>query len=313
MDPGYQLEVDSYDCGHPNPHGEFKIARSFAAGLHALGIGSEMIEPDPQVPWPKAPTPNVEISRTTASIRWAPIPGATCYFGYVAPPEGETSTSDCLTTTELTVDRPRSGVTRVSISAAKGRSEGPTSDPVSVPGLPSVTVKVARAGYGNKLFVDVNPNQASGYWRFRVQKRSATGSWSTLPGVYRTAGRAETRTLTLGPGVFRVTVAGKSGYRGATSVAVTLTRPTVRVKVAAVSGRNRLFVDVDPNKGTGYWAFRVQKRTSTGSWSTLPPVYGTVGSTETRTLNLPKGTYRVKVASKYTFRGATSAAVTLTR
>lgn len=313
MDPTYEVDGDSYDCAHPNPHGEFKIARSFAAGLHALGIGSEMSEPDPQVPWPRPPAPTVGLSLRAASIRWAPIPGATCYFGYVAPAQGQTARSDCLTATELTVDRPASGTTSLTISAAKGRTEGPRSKPVAIPRIPSVAVTVARAGFGDKLFVDVNPDRRTGYWTFQVQRRTSAGSWSTSPTVHRTHGTAQTRTITLGPGVFRVTVAAKYGYQGRTSAAVTLTRPTVRATVAAVSRRDRLYVNVDPNKGTGYWTFRVQRRTAAGSWRTLPPVYRTLGAAETRTLNLSRGTYRVRVSSKYHYLGATSAAVTLAR
>ena len=48
-----------------------------------------------------------------------------------------------------------------------------------------------------------------------------------------------------------------------------------------------------------------------GTWRTLRPTYTTYGRAETRTLNLRKGTYRVKVQAKYGYRGTTSTAVTL--
>jgi probable HAF family extracellular repeat protein len=91
---------------------------------------------------------------------------------------------------------------------------------------PRESVKVARAGYGNVLWVDVTPDRGSQHWTFRVQKRTTSGSWTTLPAGYRTQGSADTRALTLGPGTFRVRVDSRFGYRGTTSAAVRLTRPT---------------------------------------------------------------------------------------
>jgi hypothetical protein len=193
-----------------------------------------------------------------------------------------------------------------------GSTEASTSPSITVNG-PQASVSVAKVGYGNKLFVDVDPNQGSGYWTFRVQKRNSDGSWSTSGTAYNTGGDAETKTLTLGAGVFRVVVDPRNGYGGATSAPVTLTAPTVAVAASRDRNRDKLLVDVNPNKGSGYWKFRVQQRTSTGSWKTLSTVYRTEGRKETKTVDLRKGTYRVKVASKYNYRGATSKAVTLKR
>jgi probable HAF family extracellular repeat protein len=173
---------------------------------------------------------------------------------------------------------------------------------------PQVRVEVAQAGYGNKLRVNVNPNRIGDAWKFRVQKRTA-GVWTTLPTAYWTRGTAETRTLTLGPGRFRVKVANRYGYTGATSTAVRLTRKTARVHLGTDAARTRLRVDVDPNKGAGYWTFRVQRQRADGAWRTLRPTYTTYGRAETRTLNLRKGTYRVKVQAKYGYRGTTSSRV----
>jgi hypothetical protein len=92
-----------------------------------------------------------------------------------------------------------------------------------------------------------------------------------------------------------------------------LTRPTVKVVVRAVDQASRLFVDVDPDKGAGSWSFRVQKRTGSGSWTTLATTYTTLGGKETRTINLRAGTYRVKANAKYGYLGATSAAVRILR
>ncbi len=88
------------------------------------------------------------------------------------------------------------------------------------------------------------------------------------------------------------------------------TPPAASVKVKSTSGRSKLFVDVNPNKGSGYWKFQVQSKRSSGSWKALK-TYRTKGRSETRTINLKKGTYRVVVFGKYGYRGTTSASATL--
>lgn len=88
--------------------------------------------------------------------------------------------------------------------------------------------------------------------------------------------------------------------------------PTPTVKVKAVSGRSKLHVDVNPDKGNGYWTFRVQRRAANHSWRTLK-TYRTKGAHETRTVDLEKGTYRVRVKAKYGYQGVTSGAVRLRR
>ena len=70
-------------------------------------------------------------------------------------------------------------------------------------------------------------------------------------------------------------------------------------------------INVGPNKGAGYWTFRVQRQRAGGNWRTRSRTYTTAGNQETRTLNLNKGTYRVKVQAKYGYRGTTPTAVRL--
>jgi outer membrane protein assembly factor BamB len=89
------------------------------------------------------------------------------------------------------------------------------------------------------------------------------------------------------------------------------TAPVVSVAVKSVDRGNKLYVNVNPNKGSGYWTFSVQKRTSAGTWKTLTTTYKTYGKGETRTLDLKKGTYRVIVKAKYGYQGSTSAEVYL--
>jgi uncharacterized repeat protein (TIGR01451 family) len=88
--------------------------------------------------------------------------------------------------------------------------------------------------------------------------------------------------------------------------------PPVVVKVKAKSSKSKLFVDVNPNKGGGFYKFQVQKKRANGTWKALK-TYRTRGATETRTLDLPKGTYQVVVRAKYGFAETTSTAVKLKR
>jgi hypothetical protein len=83
------------------------------------------------------------------------------------------------------------------------------------------------------------------------------------------------------------------------------------VSAKAVSKASTLFVDVNPDKGSGFWKFKVQHLTKSGAWGTYKKTYRTKGAKETRTINFRKGTYRVLVLSKYGLQGATSAEVTL--
>ena len=95
---------------------------------------------------------------------------------------------------------------------------------VPKPVSPSVVVKVRSIGRGDKLYVNVNPNKGSGHWTFKVERRSHAGSWKTLPKVYRTHGRGETRTLHLKKGIYRVVVRAKYGYARTLSVSLRLRR-----------------------------------------------------------------------------------------
>jgi hypothetical protein len=78
-----------------------------------------------------------------------------------------------------------------------------------------------------------------------------------------------------------------------------------------VGRAGKLFVNVNPDNGSGYWKFKVQYLKKNGSWATYKKTYRTKGAKETRTINFRKGTYRVLVLAKYGLQGTTSAEVTL--
>ena len=113
---------------------------------------------------------------------------------------------------------------------------------------------------------------------------------------------------------FRAAYAGSTNCAPSTSAEWTITdaRTSPTVKVKAVKQKSKLRVDVNPNKGRGYWKFKVQKQRVSGSWKSLK-TYRTKGKKETRTINLKKGTYRVVVKPKYGYGATTSGSVYLKR
>jgi hypothetical protein len=88
-------------------------------------------------------------------------------------------------------------------------------------------------------------------------------------------------------------------------VVATPALPVPTVKIKAVSGRSKLKVDVNPNRGSKFYVFQVQRKNPDGSWKAIKS-YETRGAKETRTLNLRKGTYRVWVRPGYGFAEAYS-------
>jgi hypothetical protein len=68
-------------------------------------------------------------------------------------------------------------------------------------------------------------------------------------------------------------------------------------RVGSVSNNSKLRVDIDPNLGRRSWAFKVQRQTQDGGWRTVRSLR-TRGSQETRTINLRKGSYRVRVPAQ---------------
>ena len=84
--------------------------------------------------------------------------------------------------------------------------------------------------------------------------------------------------------------------------------PTATAAVRAAKSRSYLFLDVEPNKGSGYWKVQVQRKKSDGSWKSLKS-YRTRGAQERRTINLPKGTYpgrrrsQVRIPGQHLSRG----------
>jgi hypothetical protein len=92
--------------------------------------------------------------------------------------------------------------------------------------------------------------------------------------------------------------------------------PTAVITVKAINNNAKLFVDVDPDQGKGYWNIKVYRKIVKGnavSWKKVGKTLRTKTAKETRTINLGKGTYRVKVMDKDGMKGAVSKQVKLVR
>jgi subtilisin family serine protease len=114
---------------------------------------------------------------------------------------------------------------------------------------------------------------------------------------------------TFGAGLLRVDRA----VRAAAELPGGVPIPSVGVTVGSLASGSKLGVDIDPDLNAGAWAFRVERQRADGSWRTLRATYRTRGALETRTLDLPQGTYRVRVPSRMGLTEATSVPVTLSR
>lgn len=110
----------------------------------------------------------------------------------------------------------------------------------------------------------------------------------------------------------RAVLTGTATFAESVSTEIVVGPPPVAVTASAVSRKGKLRIDVDPNAGARYWKFKVERATASGSWKKVG-TYRTKGASETRTLNLRKGTYRVYVYPKFGYSGTDSSAVVLTR
>ncbi len=119
--------------------------------------------------------------------------------------------------------RPGSAYT-FSVAAQRVSGYTPWSSPSARISPPHARASVALAATAkkSKLRVDVNPNMGKGSFKFTVQKLNKV-TWVNRS-TYKTKTSAETRTINLKKGTYRVVVHGKYGYGGVVSRAVTLKR-----------------------------------------------------------------------------------------
>jgi hypothetical protein len=91
---------------------------------------------------------------------------------------------------------------------------------------------------------------------------------------------------------------------------------TSTVTVKAIRNRSRLFVDVNPDEGKGYWIKVYRKgagKANAATWRKSGKTLWITSKDGTHTIDLPKGTYRVKVRAKYGLKSTVSQQVRLAR
>ncbi len=182
----------------------------------------------PRATVPTAPrTVKAVAGNASAAVSWsAPAGnGGSAITGYrvTASPGGKTCTS--VRATACTVAGLANGTAYTfTVRASNIAGSGPVSArSAAVTPRIAVVVTAAKAGRGNVLAVNVNPDRGAASYSFRVEKRGTNGSWATLPIVFTTEGTAETRSITLDAGTYRVSVPASGAYGSAVSAAVTLT------------------------------------------------------------------------------------------
>jgi hypothetical protein len=87
----------------------------------------------------------------------------------------------------------------------------------------------------------------------------------------------------------------------------------VSCNALAVSNSSKIMINMGPNQeGSRYYTFRLDVKKN-GKWFRYLDSFKTEGTSETRTVNVPKGTYRAKCYGKYGFIDATSNTVKIKR
>ncbi|MGB7963541.1 MAG: hypothetical protein WCF12_11375 [Propionicimonas sp.] len=95
---------------------------------------------------------------------------------------------------------------------------------VVAPSEPKPSVAVKAVSHRSKLSLNVNPNLGKDCWRVKIQKKRSDGTWKTLKKTYKTKGNAETRTINLKKGTYRVWVKAQHGHQGVKSAKVRIKR-----------------------------------------------------------------------------------------
>jgi hypothetical protein len=233
------------------------------------------------------------------------------YYGAAAPGtlEGDVYTtftvSKMASSTRLDGVNPTGTPGQVSVS---GRITG-TSSKLGVVGVPFSQISLQQ--YVNGGWAHLGPllTDSLGYFRVSVNNvTTPTPMRVVFDGTDKVAGSVSS---TVTPSLPVVTPPPAAQPSTPTPPAEP-TLQTAAVNAKAKSGASKLWVDVNPNKGSGYWTFQVQKKNANGTWKNLKS-YKTKGSQETRTINLPKGTYRTMVKAKYGYGSTVSNEVYLKR
>ena len=193
----------------------------------------------------------------------------------------------------------------------------PPPPPVVLPSPPASVVSWPSDGAIQVLFQGSVSAGSSPITHYKVTAApggaTCTTSQPPYPATSPTSYECWVRGLTNGQAylvsVTAHSAAGASTPTSAINGAVT-PLPFVGIRAKAKRSGNVLFIDVDPNEGRGYWRFQVYKLKD-ADFVKVKGTYKTLGSKETRTLNLKKGTYKIQVLAKYGHLATWSQPVTL--
>lgn len=274
-----------------------------------------------------------EQSRTARGIRAAVAAGAEVINLSLSSQTDSPAQADAIR------DALDQGVTVVAASGNRRDEGSPTVYPAAYPGVLGVS-SVGR-GLGESAFASrggfidlVAPGE-------RVVTTEVGGGWgredgTSIAAAFVTAGAALVRAAnpslsraevdeillttaqdlgqsgrddTFGHGLVRVDRA----VRAAALLPGGVPIPSAVVTLTSVASGSRLGVDVDPDLSTGAWTFRVERQRPDGSWRAIQGSFRTRGAHETRIVDLPRGTYRVRVGTRMGLTEATSVPVALTR
>jgi protocatechuate 3,4-dioxygenase beta subunit len=296
----------------------FKVTATSVAGTGAASAASAAVVPRTV---PGAPTSvKGAPGNARATVSWvAPASSggaAITKYTVTSSPSGKTcTTTGARTCTVLGLVNGTSYTFRVTATNVAGTgAASPASAavvPRTVPGAPRSVVASPGVAQARVSWVAAASTGGAVITKYTVTS-SPGGKTCTTTGAGRSCAVSGLTNGTVY--TFKVTAANAAGTGAASAPSAGIVPgPPAIVKVKAVSKKGKLAVDVDPNKGSDSWAFRVQVKQANGTWRTSPTPYATGGTKEKKTINLPKGTYRVVVDPKFGYRVTTSAAVTLVK
>ncbi len=243
---------------------------------------------------------------SSVELSWSPVADAT---GYTVRRDGSwLATTDQTSLTDSGLAAGSTHTYVVKAYNAKGISG--ESDPVTVTTDPKKSVPpppdnvTAKASGTSAVTIEWAPvGAAAGYTVRRDGSWLATTDQTSLADSGLTADSTYT---------YVVKAYNAKGISGESDPVTVTTKPKrASVTLKAKRSADVLRVNVDPNMGPKFWKFEVQRfKKLTDRWVTVKTLR-TRKATEVRTVNRPKGKYRVRVLPKFGFRGVKSEAVRL--
>ncbi len=183
--------------------------------------------------------------------------------------------------------------------------------------LDAVTVQGPEVAFAGRVVPSAPVPGTFGKCRYagvRIEFQAGEGWESVGYGELRDDGTyvAMVPTYRLTQTQYRATLDGGAVCASSSSAVVALPVRLPTTKVIPMGKQSKLKVDIDPNMGRKAWVFQVQRRTGDESWRTVR-TYRTIGTRETRVINLGRGEYRIHVLARFGFAETYSDSIYLER